>query len=404
MPKFYERPNIDFYALDEEWLSNRMLFIAGPRQVGKTTYAKNKINQLGGSYFNWDDKKVRNAYALNPSFFDNEDKSRQLIIFDEIHKMRKWKNILKGAYDVYKSNYRFIITGSAKLDTFRKSGDSLVGRYFLTHMFPLSVGDLINNNFKEYIDADSLLKDAHDVKPKFSKEEMDQLINLGGFPEPFFKNNYSFKRRWTSQHQELLIREDLRDLSNIRSLDAVEHLILLLEPKVSSLCVTDPLARTLEVDFKTIRQWLLQLEKIMLIFSIKPWDKRITRSLHKSSKVYFYDWASVSSPGAKLENFVASQLFKACTLWQDRYGYKYDLNYIRTYDGAEVDFLITCERKPWLLIEVKHGQPDVQSSLHRFKTELNIPALLLTNLPKINTKKKEGISIMSLERFLSILP
>ena len=174
MPKFYERPNIDFYALDKEWLSDRMLFIAGPRQVGKTTYAKNKIDQQEGSYFNWDDKKVRNAYALNPSFFDNGDKLGKLIVFDEIHKMRKWKNILKGAYDVYKSNYKFIITGSAKLDTFRKSGDSLVGRYFLTHMFPLSVGDLINNNFKEYTDADSLLKDAHDIKPKFSKEEIEE--------------------------------------------------------------------------------------------------------------------------------------------------------------------------------------------------------------------------------------
>ena len=404
MSKNYERPNIDFYALDKEWLSNRMLFIAGPRQVGKTTYAQKKINQLGGSYFNWDDRKVRNLYMSDPSFFDNEDKFGQLIVFDEIHKMRKWKNILKGLYDVYKSNYRFIITGSAKLDTFRRSGDSLVGRYFLTHMFPLSVGDLSNIDFKEYTEANSLLKDAHNSEPKFSYEEIDQLINLGGFPEPFFKNSHSFRRRWQAQHQELLIREDLRDLSNIRSLDTVENLILLLESKVSSLCTIDPLARTLEVDFKTIRQWLLQLEKIMLIFSIKPWNKKITRALHKSSKVYFYDWASVSPKGAMLENFVASQLFKACTLWQDRYGHKYDLNYIRTYDGAEVDFLITYEKNPWLLIEVKHGQPDVPSSLYRFKTELNIPALLLTNLPKINLKKKEGISIMSLERFLSILP
>jgi len=404
MSEIYEGTNIDFYTFDKDWLSDRMLFVAGPRQVGKTTYARKKISQFGGSYYNWDDKKVRNLYALNPSFFDRKDKSGNLIVFDEIHKMRNWKNILKGTYDVYKPDYRFMITGSAKLDVFRKSGDSLVGRYFLTHMFPLSVGDLTNLNFKEYTNADTLLKDAHNSKSRFSKDEMDQLINMGGYPEPFFKNSHSFKRRWSSQHQELLIREDLRDLSNIRSLDAVEQLILLLESKVSSSCSIDPFARSIEVDFKTIRQWLLQLEKIMLIYTIKPWNKKISRSLHKSSKIYFYDWTAVSSNGARLENFVASQLFKACTLWKDRYGYKYELNYIRTYDGIEVDFLVTCERKPWLLIEVKHGKPDIPSCVYRFKNELNVPALILTNLPKINVKNKDGISIMSLEKFLSVLP
>jgi predicted AAA+ superfamily ATPase len=406
MSKFYVKPNIDFYAFNDSWLSDRMLFVAGPRQVGKTTYAKKKIAELGGNYFTWDDRKVRTAYAKDSDFFAKTTKASELVVFDEIHKIKNWKNILKGAFDVYKDQFRFLITGSAKLDTFRRSGDSLVGRYFLTHMMPLSLGDLSNNNFQGFHSADDLLITAHNQSTSQInfRDEIESLVYLSGFPEPFFKSQETFTRRWQRQHRELLVREDLRDLTNVKNLDAVENLVNLLEPRVGSTCSIDSLAKLLEVDYKSVKQWLLYLEKIMLIYGIKPWSKKINRSLHKNSKFYFYDWSCIKDVGARLENFVASQLLKICILYQDRFGYKYDLHYIRTYDGMEVDFLISCDSQPWLLVEVKNDKPDISPALYKFKEELNVTALVLTNQPKFNERRKDGISIMSLERFFSLTP
>ncbi len=183
----------------------------------------------------------------------------------------------------------------------------------------------------------------------------------------------------------------------------MENLVDLLKPRVSNVCSIDSLAKILEVDYKSVKQWLLYLEKIMLIYSIKPWNKKINRSLHKNSKFYFYDWSCIKDIGAKLENFVASQLLKTCILYQDRFGYKYDLHYIRNYDGLEVDFLISRDSEPWLLVEVKNGKPDISPALHKFKKELKVPAIVLTNQPNFNDRRKDGISIMSLERFLSVL-
>ncbi len=400
---FMHLPDIDFYCFSEEWLASRMLFLAGPRQVGKTTYSQNKIKKLGGSYFNWDSKKTREAYFTDSDFFVSLTKPKTLVVFDEIHKQNNWKNILKGAFDIHRDNYTFMITGSAKLDTFRHSGDSLVGRYFLTHLLPLSIGDLTNNNFKEYECAESLLENIVDTKPHFTEKELNDLINLSGFPEPFYKGSKTFHSRWQNQHEELLIGEDLRDLTNIVSFRNIEHLVSLLKERIAKPISFNSLAQILEVNHNSIKQWITQLEKIMLCFSIPSWSKKLSRSIKKNHKVYFYNWACIKDEGAKFENFIASQLYKACILWHDRFGQKFELYFIRNYDEQEVDFLITLNQKPWLLIEAKNGRPDTSSALYKYKDELNVPAVLLTNEKNWN-QNKNGIKIISANKFLSLLP
>lgn len=397
------KPAINQFAFSHEWIQERMLFIAGPRQVGKTTYTLNKIKELGGSYFNWDDKKIREAYLKESSFFVKSSKENLLVVFDEIHKRKKWKDILKGIYDTHKSNYRFIITGSAKLDTFRRSGDSLVGRYFLTHLFPISSGELLKNKFSEFTSAKTLLKHAQDIKKTINDKDFDLLLKLGGFPEPFFSGSESLWRRWQKQHQELLIREDLRDLSNIQNLDSIENLVTLLNPRISSTVSYNSLSKDLEVDHKSIKQWLLQLERIMLTFTVKPWSKRIQNSLRKNPKIYFYDWSFVKDPGARFENFIACNLLKAITLWNDRYGYNFELYFIRTYSNEEIDFCITLDSKPWLLIEVKNGYPSVTSHVIELSEFLKIPSLIITNEPNWNTQK-DNVYILNTKKFLSVLP
>lgn len=396
-------PNIDFYALDEEWLSNRMVFIAGPRQVGKTTYAKNKIKKIGGNYFNWDERGVRLAYEKESSFFVKSTKLNSLVVFDEIHKRRKWKDILKGIYDTHKQNYRFLITGSARLDTFRRSGDSLVGRYFLTHFFPISIGDLLNLNFKEHISPEIFTKDILNLNKIISKSDYNALLRLNGFPEPFFKSSESFFRRWQSQHKELLIREDLRDLSNVQNLDKVEILVELLGNSVANIISYNSLAQDLEVDHKSVKQWILQLEKIMLTFVMQPWSNKIQRTIRKNPKVYFYDWSTSSNEGYKFENFIACHLYKATTLWNDRYGHNFELFFIRLYSGKEIDFCITFNKKPWLLIEVKNGHPEVSPILKEYSKLLKVPGVIITNEENWNVINN-GVYTFSARRFLSYLP
>lgn len=394
-------PNIDQYALDKDWLSNRMLFIAGPRQVGKTTYCKNKIAELGGAYYNWDDAKVRKAYTEDSGFFSDSPK-HQLLVFDEIHKRHKWKNILKGIFDVYRDDYQFIISGSAKLDTFRRSGDSLVGRYFLTHIFPLSCGDLLGLDFPEYRTAQQLIDLAFEQRSSFAETDFEQLLSLGGFPEPFFNGASAFKKRWQAQHQELLIREDLRDLSRILSLDKIEDLVDLLKLRVSSDTSYHNLSRDLEAKSDQIKNWVKHLEAIMLVVSLSPWSGKISRSIRKQPKIYFYDWSVIDDLGARFENFVAMQLIRACTLWRDRYGDDYKLHYIRTYDDVEIDFLILKNKKPWLLIEAKHSEPEHTAAQMKIASQLKVPLVILSRSKK--RKQGSGLYYLNIIDFLSLLP
>jgi len=116
-------------------LNKKMVFLAGPRQAGKTTLAKNIAQEFKDSfvYLNYDrleDRKIIVKEAWLPS--------TELIILDEIHKMPKWKNYLKGVYDTKSSHQKILVTGSARLEIFNKVGDSLAGRYFLHRLMPLS--------------------------------------------------------------------------------------------------------------------------------------------------------------------------------------------------------------------------------------------------------------------------
>ncbi len=401
MSGFYQSV-IEHYALEPEWLGQRMLFLSGPRQIGKTTYAKKKIKELGGTYYNWDDTKVKRAYTNDSAFFTSDTEINQLVVFDEIHKTPKWKNILKGIFDSHRDHYQFIITGSAKLDTFRRSGDSLVGRYFMTHMLPISLKDLSGEDFMEPCSAESLIQTAHDSKSKINHDEIESLIRFGGFPEPFFSASDSYARRWQKQHGELLIREDLRDLSSIHMLDGVELLAELLEKRISTSVSINSLVEALEVDDKTVKNWISKLEKVMMIFSLKPWSKNITNSLRKSAKYYFYDWAKAQDPGARIENFVAMQLYRSCTLWTDRYGHQFDLQYLRTYKDEEVDFLITKQGKPWLIVEAKLGQADLSPAIYKFRDLLKVPAVLVSNVTKLNSVKN-GVHLLDYARLAKML-
>ena len=392
---------IEKYWNTPEWLGNRMLFLSGPRQVGKTTLVTAKLCTEKKAYFNWDDRSVRLLYQKNPGFL--EGIKAKWICFDEIHKRPKWKDILKGIYDVYKDHYRFVVTGSAQLETFRKSGDSLVGRYFHTHLFPLNLADFHKQDFHLPKEAEALLHHAADKKDSSSLQD---LLSLGGFPEPFFAGSETFWKRWSANHRDLIIGEDLRDLTRIVEVDKIEALVEMLAPSVGNPLSYRNLANDLETTHGSIRRWLEMLSRLQLIFSVPPYSKKIRRGYKVEKKWYYVDWRGAEKD--RFENYVAASLLRATTLFTDRFGEKMSLHFIRTHDGAEVDFLICREKKPWLLIEAKEGSPDISSAVYRFSYELGIPCAVVTPKPHIFRKAvgKEGQNIycMSWSKLGQVLP
>jgi len=362
-----------------------MVFLAGPRQVGKTTLSKIISKSFTNNlYFNWDIPQHRARLIENPFFFEElvrKDPSIPFITFDEIHKYRDWKNYLKGVCDAFHSEYRFLVSGSGRLDLYRKGGDSLAGRYYLFHLWPFTIAEL-GNARKE---MGAFLKDPLAIPSAESEgllEVWKRLSELSGFPEPYLANRATTYRRWTATYSSQLIREDIRDLTGIRSVGEIETLYFLLPSKVGSPLSVPSLATDLKVSYNTVQNWLSVLERFFLVFSITPWSKKIARAIQKERKVYVFDAPRVEEPGARFENMVALELWRAVTIWNDLGFGQFSLHFVKNKEKEEVDFLIANNRRPFLLIEAKLSESNPALPLRKFQSALNIPAVQLNEETK----------------------
>jgi predicted AAA+ superfamily ATPase len=344
-----------YQTIIEDHIANyqQMLFLAGPRQVGKTTIGL-ALKQLPQrfTYLDWDKDKDKelilqgiDAVATYAGIMQLEAEI-PIIVFDEIHKYRRWKTFLKGFYDSYKGKAHIIVTGSAKLNLYRAGGDSMMGRYFLYRVHPLSVAECLT----------ATIHKQEIRKPKaIAIKDWQRLFEFGGYPEPFLKKDKRFLQRWKSLRTKQLFREDIRDLTNIQELGQLEILASLLNHQSGQLLNLSNLARKMAVTVNTIKRWLNTLENFYYCFLIKPWTKNITRSLIKEPKLYLWDWTDITDTGNRVENFVASHLLKAVHFWTDNGFGKYDLYFLRDKEKREVDFLVTKNEKPWFLVEVKNS-------------------------------------------------
>jgi len=311
-------------------LKKKIVLLTGPRQSGKTTLAQMLSNNF--DYLNFDNPEHRLG-IIERSW----DRSKELIIFDELHKLKNWKSLLKGIYDTENIPPRIIVTGSAKLDTYRKVGDSLAGRFFQFRLHPLDLKEI-----------------KAIIKPDDLEAALKQLLNTGGFPEPYLEGNVRFYNRWKRSHLDIILKQDLVDLENVQHITSIETLIQLLRKRVGSPVSYNSLARDLQSSDKTVKRWLTILENMYVIFKVGPFHRNIARSILKAPKYYFYDTGQViGDSGIKLENLTACALLKEIHYLEDCYGEQAQLYYLMTKDGKEVDFFITRNDAPFLMAEIK---------------------------------------------------
>jgi uncharacterized protein len=357
-----------------------MILLAGPRQVGKTTLAQIISRSFTNHvYFNWDIPEHRKDFLENPTFFETmerKDPSRPLVVLDEIHKYKDWKNYLKGVYDAFSEDYLFLVSGSGRLDLYQKGGDSLAGRYLPFHLWPFTISE----RGRRSRDMEDFLKNPLFITMENAEELRGIWIELSersGFPEPFLSGRTRTYRRWSNVYTQQLIREDVRDLSGVKSVTDMETLYYLLPSKVGSPISIPSLARDLKVSYNSVRNWLGVFERFFLTFSIGPWTNKIARAIQKERKVYIWDTPRIKDPGARFENMVAQELWRAVTVWNDLGYGAFSLHFIKNKEQQEVDFLIANEGEPLLLLEARLSDTQPSKPLRKFQDVLNIPAVQL---------------------------
>ena len=389
----------------------QMIFLSGPRQVGKTTLAKFIARGYSNKYyFNWDIISNKKLLIKDPAFFQHinrVDSTKPIVILDEIHKYRQWKNYLKGIYDEFKNEYVFLVSGSGRLDTYQKGGDSLAGRYFKFHLFPFTIAELSreNRDFSDFIN--NPLKNFDINKSQSTKKVWNALFNTGGFPEPFVKGTKAFLTRWSLNYYHQIVREDIRDVSDIRRINSVDLLFSLLPSKVGSPLSINNLAQDIQAAFDSIKSWLALFESFYLIFRLSPWTRKVSRAISKEKKLYLFNYTEIQDKGSMFENMVALELFRAINNWND-YGLgRFTLHFIRNKEKEEVDFLIADKNNPVLLVEAKFSDEAVSKSLLHFQNDLDVPAVQLVNNENTYRYFKNGknnILVVTAHQWLSSLP
>ena len=333
----------------EEDLRSKMVFLGGPRQVGKTTLALALLGASGPrhpAYLNWDDPRAR-----SPLLRGELPGGEALLVLDQIHKYPRWRNLVKGFYDTVGDRVAFLVTGSSRLDSHGQDGDSLQGRYHHYRLHPFSLRELA-------------------AMP--APSDLEALLQFGGFPEPLLAGNARAWRRWQRERLTRVVYEDLRDLENVRQVALVELLVEALPSRVGSPLSLRSLAEDLQVAHATVDRWLHILENLYVCFRIPPFGAPRIRAVKKENKLYLWDWSQTAGRGPRFENLVACQLLKYCHHLEDTQGHRMELRFLRDTDGREVDFVVLQDGAPLFAVECKTGERAASPGIAYFRDRTSI--------------------------------
>ena len=371
------RPRFYTALLEDHFRNNRqMALVSGPHQVGKTTACRDQAD----FYLNWDNADDRRVLLRGPSALAEHLHLNRLrptppvAVLDELHKFSKWKQLLKGFFDTYGERVRLLVTGSSRLDVFRRGGDSLMGRYLPYRMHPWSVAECARVGI-----PDGAIQPPVDIDPA----DWDALWTHGGFPEPFIRRELRFTRRWISLRQDQLAHEDLREVTGVQDLGTMETLMRLLAERSGGQIVYSHLAAELGVAPDTAKRWVDLLARLHYGFLVRPWFANVAKALRKEPKWFLRDWSGQNDAGARAETLVACHLLKAVEGWTDLGFGSFELRYLRDKEKREVDFLVVKDQKPWFLVEVKAGDTRLAPALAHFQTQTGAPHAFqaVLNLP-----------------------
>ena len=342
----------------ENDLKKKMVLLAGPRQCGKTSLAHQLLKNTKGAYYNWDvnehRRQIRDGHL-------NAD--AKLWVLDELHKYRDWRNYLKGIFDLKHKQHQILVTGSARLQVYSRGGDSLQGRYYLHRLHPLTLSEVTGQTKKE---SPLSFTDIPYKNKKSAQKTLEDLLTLGGFPEPFTSSSEKEANRWRINYRSQIVREDINTLENIRDLDRLELLFDRLGHVVGSPLSINALRKDLEVAFETVKHWLSILENVYGCFRVSPYGGPKIKAVKKEQKLYLWDWAAVEEPGSRIENLVAVHLLRFVHWCRDIEGEKIELRYFRSRVGHEVDFILLKKGEPWVAIEVKSKEKKIDKGLKYF--------------------------------------
>lgn len=353
------------------WLDQRMVFIGGPRQVGKTYLSKTFLENKK-SYLSWDDISDRELLKKHQIPVNSS-----ILAIDEIHKYPRWRTLLKGFYDKNSEDIKLIITGSARLDLFRKGGDSLFGRYHYLRLHPFSL---------------------HEIDSKMGKDSVQALLRFGGFPEPFIKQSDSFSKIWTRERMAKVIHQDLRDLTTLKDYTDLELLADLLPSRVGSLLSVNSIAEDLEKSPHTIKNWIEILSTVYQCYSIAPFGPPKIKAIKKQQKLYLWDWSVIPDIGPRFENMVASHLLKYCHFIEDTQGDQMELRFLRDQFNHEVDFVVLKNTKPLFAVECKTGEKQLSKSVLFYKAKTTIPKFYQVHLGKKHYQS-DGVTVLPFQEF-----
>jgi predicted AAA+ superfamily ATPase len=381
--------------------------ITGPRQCGKTTLAKNKlkIENCENFYYNWDSPEIRRKYRIYGNFLpENNTKNKKWVCFDEIHKMPKWKNILKGFFDSYENQYNFLVTGSARIDILRRAGDSLTGRYFLFKLYPFILSEINGKSIKDIMVKDEAIDYiTKNIENKNGEQEkMEDMLTYSGFPEPLLKSNERFLKMWNQEYFETVIRSDLKELSNLQFIEKAIDIIYLLTGKIGSPLSIESIAQDTELNFRTVKRYIDYLNINYLVFYIPTFTGNLKRLNKKMKKLFFYNYSLLQDEAARFENYVALELKVRTDLWNLLTKDKYDIFFIRNREGKETDFLIVKNSKPFFLCEVKLKDTHIETHHRYFAEKLgNIPFVQIVKEKDILKRENKNYFIVSASRFFN---